>query len=115
MRISLNLSPSLSLGAWDREVYILFYAVKIQIDFYLKKAIIQSSSANDLSDLNDLIYLTAEEMRQFSLNVNDLVIECTHNRINCDKKQDFVQIYNQQYGFCYTFNGKLERNELKNQ
>ena len=63
---------------------------------------------NDLTDFQMLVYPTAEEMEQLETDVEDMIKECTFNGITCDMKEDFVQNYNQQYGFCYTFNSGFD-------
>ncbi len=68
---------------------------------------------NDKTDMSHFIYLTADEMKNFQIEIGDFIKECSFNEINCDMKIDFIKTYNQDYGYCYTFNSGLDEKAQK--
>lgn len=50
--------------------------------------------------------LTDEQREALGYTLEDLVQTCTINENPCDMENDFTQIYDVDYGFCYTFNYK---------
>ena len=54
-----------------------------------------------------IMYNTSdEEKRELGMPLDDLVISCYYNFINCDLN-DFTWFYDKKYGNCYTFNSGL--------
>lgn len=85
----------------------------MSIVIFMLQAVIQSLIKSDLSDIYHLIYLTADEMRQFPMEIKDFIQECTYLGTNCDMRGDFIQNYNKKYGYCYTFNGGFSEKPAK--
>lgn len=77
------------------------------------KAVIQSLTRNDLTDLQWFVYLTADEMQQFPTDITEFLTECTYSETNCDMERDFTRTYNRRYGNCYTYNSGLNKNREK--
>ena len=46
-----------------------------------------------------------ESVKEFYYSVNELLISCTHNLLNCSA-DDFVSFETSNYGLCHTFNAK---------
>lgn len=50
--------------------------------------------------------MTDEEKEKLGYKLNDLIRKCVINGNPCDLNNDFNQIFDVDYGFCYTFNYK---------
>ncbi|XP_033639902.1 uncharacterized protein LOC117300278 [Asterias rubens] len=67
------------------------------------------SELPDYSDLREVLKLSKPEIAEFGHQLEDFILECSFNGINCLGKNDtFEQIQDDKYGNCYTFNKAVE-------
>ncbi|XP_077861953.1 degenerin unc-8-like, partial [Saccoglossus kowalevskii] len=64
------------------------------------------SSSPDYSDLEAVLKLQTGEMNTLGHQLNDFVLDCTFDDVECDMEKDFRTFYDDRYGNCYQYNYK---------
>ncbi|XP_077862884.1 uncharacterized protein LOC144345072, partial [Saccoglossus kowalevskii] len=76
------------------------------------KGFLTFSSAPDLSDLRDVIKLSAKEMSVYGHQAEDFIIQCSFDEKKCTHR-DFHTFQHDTYGNCFTFNHGYNRTIIR--
>ena len=83
-----------------------FYSVQLHQFFAVENNLLRNL-INDAS-IND----TTKKSSGFL--IENMLVSCSFNELPCNLS-DFTYFYHQQYGNCYTFNGRYDNNKMENQ
>lgn len=73
-------------------------------DKYSYTTFVRKSKLDDLADIEDLITMDADLVKDYGFSASELIQECTFDRSKCDPEIDFVKFIDEKYGACFTFN-----------
>ncbi len=76
------------------------------------RLLISKRKSPDLSDVNDIVQLTEEQIHFFGYQPEEFILECSFDRERC-YPENFTTSYNRRYGRCFTFNSGYDETEKR--